>query len=106
MSSIYLKKDYDGQKAGTIISVPFGVGKSLIKSGVGDYPTDEQRHKPVMAEHGHAQAAQPKAEQPKADAKVPHGPGGKGTEVKGADVPQFPPQPTPATPPPHETKKK
>ncbi len=87
MASILLKKDYNDQKAGTVISVPFGVGKVLIRDGIGVRAAEADSHK--------------------ADAKVPpHGPGGKGTEVKGTEVPKFPPQPMPSSPTLPETKKK
>ncbi len=82
MASILLKKDYNDQKAGTVISVPFGVGKVLIRDGIG-----------VRAAEADVKAS-------------PHASGGKGTEVKGTEVPKFPPQPTPSATTPPETKKK
>jgi hypothetical protein len=36
MSSIRLKKERDGQKPGTVISVPFGTGQQLIADGIGE----------------------------------------------------------------------
>ena len=37
MSSIKLKKDHEGQKAGTVVSVPFGKGQTMIAHGIGDW---------------------------------------------------------------------
>lgn len=38
MSSIRLKKDHGAHKAGATISVPFGVGQTMLRDGVGEYP--------------------------------------------------------------------
>lgn len=38
MSSVLLKQDHDGKKAGTVVSVPFGVGQSMVAGGIGEYP--------------------------------------------------------------------
>lgn len=96
MSSILLKKDHNGQKAGTVISVPFLVGKELLKKGIGVYPSEQELHKATAGEHGHTE-----------EAKAPlHGPGGKGTEAKGVHVPQVPPQPAPSGAAPKLEQKK
>lgn len=39
MSSVRLKKDHGGHKAGATISVPFGVGQTMVAGGIGEYPT-------------------------------------------------------------------
>lgn len=41
MSSMVLKKPHGAHKAGDVISVPFLVGKQLIKDGVAIYLTDK-----------------------------------------------------------------
>lgn len=106
MSSIYLKKDHAGNKAGTIISVPFGVGKSLIAKGVGEYPTEEQLDQYTASS----------SDEPKPEAKfASRGPGAKGTEAKGMEPdstspqpmkPDFPPTPAPSGPTTHSHEKK
>lgn len=37
MSSIRLKKEYDGNKAGSVVSVSFIQGRELIAKGIGEY---------------------------------------------------------------------
>lgn len=38
MSTVKLKKDRGNDKAGAVVSVPFGVGQSLVESGLAEYP--------------------------------------------------------------------
>ncbi len=38
MSSILLSKDSKHGKAGSVVSVPYGVGRELVKAGLGAYP--------------------------------------------------------------------
>lgn len=88
MSSIKLKKDHNGAKAGEIISVPYFVGKQLITKGIGIYPDQEEVAEP-------SENKQP-AVAPVVTVPVP----AKGGEVKQAEIPasikpEFPPQPQP-----------
>jgi hypothetical protein len=41
MSTIHLLKDGKLGKAGAVVSVPYGVGKDLVKIGLAAYPTPE-----------------------------------------------------------------
>lgn len=59
MSSIKLKKDHDGKKAGEVISVPFLKAQELRKAGVGEFWNDGK---------GEKKKAEPEAEEPKAEA--------------------------------------
>jgi hypothetical protein len=37
VSTIRLKKDHNGKRAGTVCSVPFDIGKQLLAQGIAEY---------------------------------------------------------------------
>ena len=104
MSSIRLKKDYDGKKSGAIISVPFAVGKNLIAQGIGEYPEDippgglPAVEAPVLQARGPvAKGGEVKAP---AGTATTHTTDGEEQHVK----PEFPPQPQPGDKGAHKQK--
>lgn len=50
MSTIILKKPYNGYSAGAKISVPFGVGLNLVRDEIGVYPEQPVQQVSVMPE--------------------------------------------------------
>src|SRR5688572_5083657 len=89
MSSILLKKDHKEHKAGTVISVPFMVGKVLVKDGTGEY-FDAEKH-PWPDEESIAEAGK-KAQALKGG---PKGGESKAGEGEPPMKPNFPPEPQP-----------
>lgn len=63
MSSIVLKQDHGGHKAGAVISVPYVDGKKLIADGIGEYLEGPKPGEPKPGKaptSPHASPAKPK----------------------------------------------